>query len=133
MNANIKTQAPHPAKLPPRVPRKAQRPRLLQFPGLIAISFYMLLLAAISIVSVVNHRFGPVYLLFSALFIASALGLLLLLRWAWALSLAAVALLVGMFLWTYTTQHNSSSVVQGLLNLVIFLYLMRTDLREKLR
>jgi uncharacterized membrane protein (DUF2068 family) len=133
MNADIKTQAPPPAKLPQRGPRKAQRPRLFQFPGLIAISFYMLLLAAISIAGVVNHRFGPVYLLFSVLFIVGALGLLLLLRWAWALSLAAVALLAGLFLWTYTTQHNSSSVVQGLLNLVIFLYLMRTDLREKLR
>ncbi|MGA3333110.1 MAG: hypothetical protein ABSC62_02980 [Terracidiphilus sp.] len=133
MNADTKTQAPPPAKLPQRVPRKAQRPLLLQFPGLIAISFYMLLLAFISIVSVVNHRFGPVYLFFSVLFIAGALGLLLLLRWAWALSLAAVALLVGLLLWTYTTQHNSSSLVQGLLNLVIFLYLMRTDLREKLR
>ncbi len=133
MNADIKTQAPPPAKLPQRVPRKAPRPRLLQFPGLVAISAYMLLLAAISIVSVVNHRFGPVYLLFSVFFIAGALGLPLLLRWAWALSLAAVAFMAGLFLWNYTTQHNSYSVVQGLLNLVIFLYLMRTDLREKLR
>ena len=133
MNADTKTQAPPPAKLPQRVPRKAQRPRLLQFPGLVAISAYMLLLALISIVSVVNHRFGPVYLLLSVFFIAGALGLPLLFRWAWALSLAAVALLAGLFLWNYTTQHNSSSVVQGLLNLVIFLYLMRTELREKLR
>ena len=93
----------------------------------------MLLLALIAIVSVVNHRFGPVYLLFSVFFIAGALGLPLLLRWAWALSLAAVAFMAGLFLWNYTTQHNSYSVVQGLLNLVIFLYLMRTDVRDKLR
>jgi uncharacterized membrane protein (DUF2068 family) len=93
----------------------------------------MLLLAGIFVIYVVNHRFGPVYLVFSVLFIAAALGLLLLLRWAWALTLAAVALMTGSFLYNYTSQHNPSSLVQGLLNLIFFLYLVRTDLREKLR
>ena len=64
---------------------------------------------------------------------SSWLGLLLLLRWAWALTLAAVALLAGWFLWSFTTQHVSASLVQGLLNLVFFLYLVRTDVRKNLR
>jgi hypothetical protein len=133
MIANAKTNAPRAGKLPAPAKRKSERPRLLQLPGLIAISFYMLLLAGIFVVYVVNHRVGPIYLILSVLFIAAALGLLLLLRWAWALTLAAVALMTGSFLYSYTTQHNSSSLVQGLLNLIFFLYLVRTDLREKLR
>jgi len=71
-------------------------------------------------------------LIFPALFVAAGLGLLLLLRWAWALTLAAVALLAGWFLWSFTTQHVAGSLVQGLLNLVFFLYLVRTDVRRKL-
>lgn len=131
--ANTKTnpmtagEAPaHPAQMP-------QRPRLLHLPGLIAICMYMMLLAAIFVVSVTHHRVGPVYLIFAVCFAVGSLGLLRLRRWAWALTLAGVALMVGLFLWTYTTQHLTSALVQGLLNLVIFLYLVRTDLRDKLR
>ncbi len=133
MIANAKTNAPKPDTPPTHGRRKSDRLPLLRLPGLVAISFYMLLLAGIFVVYVVNHRVGPVYLVFSVLFIAAALGLLLLFRWAWALTLAAVALMTGSFLYTYTTQHISSSLVQGLLNLVFFLYLVRTDVREKLR
>ena len=133
MIADTKTNAPHAGKPAAHATRKSERPRLLQLPGLIAISIYMLLLAGIFVVYVVNNRLGPVYLVFSVLFIAAALGLMLLLRWAWALTLAAVALMTGSFLYNYTSQHISSSLVQGLINLVFFLYLVRTDVREKLR
>ena len=57
---------------------------------------------------------------------------MLLLRWAWALTLAAVALLAGWFLWSFTTQRIAGSLVQGLLNLVFFLYLVRTEVRKNL-
>ena len=60
-------------------------------------------------------------LIFPILFIAGALGLLLLLRWAWALTLAAVALSAGSFLWSFTTRHDAAALLQGLLNLVFFL------------
>lgn len=131
MTQETKPAAPKPIKLPPREP--AQRPRLLQMPGLIAVSVYMLLLAGVFVMSVVDHRASVIYLVFAVLFIASALGLLMLRRWAWALALAAVAIMVGLFLWTYTTQHLPSALVQGLVNLIIFLYLVRTDLRDKLK
>jgi uncharacterized membrane protein (DUF2068 family) len=72
-------------------------------------------------------------LIFSALFIAAALGLLLLLRWAWALALAAMALLVALYLWKFAASHDFPYAIQGLLNLVFFLYLVRIEVREKLR
>jgi hypothetical protein len=92
----------------------------------------MLLNAAIVVVYVVRGHVSPVYLIFSVLFIAGALGLMLLLRWAWALTLAGVALLSGMFFWGFSAQHLYPNLVQGLLNLFFFLYLVRGDLRQKL-
>jgi hypothetical protein len=92
----------------------------------------MLLLAGIMIVRVASGLLQPFMLIFPVLFVAGALGMLLLLRWAWALTLAAVALSAGSFLWSSTTQHNSAALVQGLLNLVFFLYLVRTDVRKNL-
>jgi hypothetical protein len=58
---------------------------------------------------------------------------MMLLRWAWALTLAAVALLAGWFFWACVSQHVASFLLQGLLNLVCFLYLVRTEVRTKLR
>jgi hypothetical protein len=111
----------------------APRARLRQFPGLAAIGIYMILLAGVFCFNVVSGRMEPIFLVFSIFFIASSLGLMFLLRWAWALALAAVALLAASFFWTFSTQGSDSSLVQGLLNLVFFLYLVRSDLREKMR
>jgi hypothetical protein len=102
-------------------------------PGVLAVSFYMVLLAGIDVYYVVVHRVGPLYLILSAFFVAAALGLLMLFRWAWALTLAAVALLSALFLRAYFADQSFPALEQGLINLVIFLYLVRTDLRNKLR
>lgn len=106
---------------------------LVKFPALVAISLYMILLAGFNVVSVVQQHAHPLLLLLSPLFIAGALGLLLLLRWGWALTLAGVALMAGRFLWGFTAQHAPSLLVQGLLNLLFFFYLVRTEVREQLR
>jgi glycerol-3-phosphate acyltransferase PlsY len=110
-----------------------QRQALLQLPGLVAISLYMLILAGVVILGVLGRQFQPLFLAFSPVFIAAGLGLLLLLRWAWAMTLAAVVLLACLFAWQFSTQHAFPFIVQGLLNLVFFLYLVRPEVREKLR
>ena len=112
---------------------KSQKSSLFKLPGLIAICLYVLLLSAVTVVSVVQGRAGMVYLVFSILFIAGALGLLLLQRWGWALTLAAVAILSGSFLWEFSLQHQYSFLVKGVLNLFFFLYLVRDDVRSKLK
>jgi hypothetical protein len=111
----------------------SKKRELLPLPGLGGIALYMLVLAGVSILGVVNGQFRPTYLVFSAFFFTAALGLLLMFRWAWALSLAAVVLLVTLFTWKFLTEHQYPFLVQGLLNLVFFLYLVRTEVRSKLR
>ncbi len=119
------------------VPKRKRRPRrsdLLQLPGLAAISLYLLILAGVIILGVVGgHHYPPIFLVFAAGFITASGGLMLLFRWAWALALAAVFLLVVYNLWIFYSQHQGAAIVQGLLNLVFFLYLVRTEVREKLR
>jgi hypothetical protein len=113
---------------------KSQLADRLPLPGLAAISLYLLALAGVIILGVVGGRHYPLlFLVFAAGFIASSTGLLMLLRWAWAMALGAVSLLAAYDLWIFSTQHQLPALVQGLLNLVFFLYLIRTEVRGKLR
>jgi hypothetical protein len=113
--------------------RPASGREWLPLPGLAAIALYMLILAGVGIVGVAGGHVPLVYLFFSAAFITAGFGLLLLLRWAWALTLAAVLLLAGLFFWRFATGHVLPYIVQGLLNLVFFFYLIRSEVREKLK
>jgi hypothetical protein len=74
-----------------------------------------------------------VYLVFAAIFMAASAGLILLFRWAWALALSAVFLLAVYNLWIFATELQTPGLVQGLLNMVFFLYLVRTEVRLRLR
>ena len=111
-----------------------KRTELLPLPGLAAIAIYLLVLAGVIVSGVVGGRhYPPLYLLFAAAFITASGGLVMLFRWAWSLALAAVFLLVSYNTWIFSTQHQGAAIVQGLLNLVFFLYLVRPEVREKLR
>jgi hypothetical protein len=117
-------------------PAKSPRPpwhERLPLPGVLAISLYLLLLAGVIILGVAGGHYPPMLLVVSAAFIAGSAGLILLLRWAWALALGAVFLLACYYIWIFSSQHIGGALVQGLLNLVFFLYLVRTEVREKLR
>jgi uncharacterized membrane protein (DUF2068 family) len=109
------------------------RRELLPLPGLAVIALYMLVLSGVDILGVAGGYIRPIYLIFAVLFIAACLGLLLLFRWAWTLTLAAVVLLFGLFLWRFSAGRDLPSLAQGLLNLVIFLYLIRPEVRTHLR
>jgi hypothetical protein len=114
---------------------ETQPPRreLLPLPGLAAIALYLLVLAGVIALGVVGGHYPPLFLVFSIAFIAASTGLLLLLRWAWAMALGAVFLLAGYNLWIFASQRQGPALVQGLLNLVFFLYLVRTEVRKRLR
>ncbi len=113
---------------------KIKTAELLPLPALAAISLYLLALAGVIVFGVVSGRhYPPLFLVFAAGFIAAAAGLLLLFRWAWALALGAVFLLAVYNLWFFASQHQPPALIQGLLNLIFFLYLVRTEVRSKLR
>jgi hypothetical protein len=137
-----KPDAPHVEPRPERSPEPGlelspdagSRPRLqAPLPGLAAIALYLLLLAGTIILGVVaGAHYPPVYLVFAALFITACAGLLMQFRWAWALALAAVALLATYNFWIFSGRHAAPALVQGALNLVFFLYLIRPEVRSRL-
>lgn len=108
--------------------------RRMPLPGVAAIALYLLLVAGIIIVGVVaGGHYPQLFLLFSVIFITASAGMIAGFRWAWALALAAVFLLMSYNLWLFSIQHLAPEVVQGLLNLVFFLYLIRPEVRSRLR
>jgi hypothetical protein len=113
--------------------RRAAADVLMRLPGLMAIALYMVILAGTVILGVATHHFAPLYLVFPVFFIAAGLGLLMLFRWAWALTLGAVLLTTAIFLYQFSVEHALAFLVQGLLNMVFFLYLVRTEVRASLR
>jgi hypothetical protein len=112
---------------------KAPKRELLPLPGLAAIALYLLLLAVVIIVGVVGGHYPRVFVVLPVFLFAACGGLLMLFRWAWALALATVLMLSCYNLWIFARMHVGPALVQGLLNLVFFLYLVRTEVREKLR
>jgi hypothetical protein len=107
------------------------RPGLL--PGTVAIALYMFVLATVVTLGVMSGHLPGLLLVLTPVFVVASFGLLLLFRWAWALTLAAVFLLMIYNLWLFLMQKQAPGAVQGLLNLVFFLYLVREDVRSRLK
>jgi hypothetical protein len=102
-------------------------------PGVIAIGLYMLVLAATVSFGVVTGHLPKFLLVLVPAFVTASFGMLRMLRWAWALTLAAVFLLMTYNWWIFLEQKQAPGAVQGILNLVFFLYLIRADVRSRLR
>jgi hypothetical protein len=111
----------------------AARVDSMPLPGLVAIAFYLLLLSVVIVIGVVGGHYPPIFLGMPVFLLAACAGLLMLFRWAWAMTLSAVLMLSGYNLWIFARMHLFTALIQGLLNLVFFLYLARPEVREKLR
>ena len=131
-NSSSEDQKVVPSAAQPRGPSPTKA-SLFPLPGLVAISLYLLLLSVVIVVGAVGGHYPKLFLLLPVFLLASCGGLLMLFRWAWAMALAAVLLLSGYNLWVFAQMHLAPSLIQGLLNLVFFLYLIRMEVREKLR
>lgn len=102
-------------------------------PGMVAIGLYMLVLAATVSFGVVSGHIPKLMLILAPFFVTASFGLLRMFRWAWALTLAAVFLLMTYNFWIFLEQKQAPGAVQGVLNMVFFLYLVRVDVRSRLR
>jgi len=102
-------------------------------PGIIAIALYMLVLGAVVTFGAIGKHLPMLFLVLAPFFVTASFGLLRMFRWAWALTMAAVSLLASYNLWLFFTQKQAPGAVQGALNLLFFLYLVRVDVRKRLR
>jgi hypothetical protein len=117
----------------PLEPPKIVKGKVNMLPAIIALGFYMLMVAAGISYGVVTGNVPRIFLIVSALFVAASFGLLRLFRWAWALTLAGTLSLMMWYFWIFYSTKQGMSIVMGILNLVFFFYLVRPDVRSRLR
>ena len=102
-------------------------------PGIATIGIWMFVLALIGLVSVTMHKEPLVYLVFCAAFAAAGQGLLRLRRWGWAMTLAAAFLSATYGMWMMVKLHQPTELALVAVNLIFFLYLVRPEVRSRLR
>ena len=107
-------------------------------PGMALIGMFLLLLAMINAFAAVRgvYGFGPArYTVLSiCTFVAvGVFGLLRLRRWGWAITAAGCLLLASGYFYGFHRTHVPPYIVLGLFDLVFFLYLIRTEVRDRLR
>jgi uncharacterized membrane protein YoaK (UPF0700 family) len=85
------------------------------------------------VVGVVGRHYHAPLLILPVFLFAACGGLLMRFRWAWAMALSAVLMLGGYNLWIFARQYMVPALIQGMLNMVFFFYLVRPEVREKLR
>ena len=102
-------------------------------PAMAGIALYMFVLAGVVGFGAATGRFPRLFLIVCVLFVAAAVGLIRLYRWGWALATAASFLLMSYGVWAYTQTRMAAALVMSFLNLIFFLYLVRPEVRERLR
>ena len=107
-------------------------------PGIAGICLYMLLMATFNAYSAARGGFGSGTAKYSILAAATLLvigvfGLLRLLRWGWALVTAASLVMAFGYFYGFHRTHFPAYIIQGLFAMVFFLYLSRTEVRDRLK
>ncbi len=102
-------------------------------PGVAAVAIWMFLLALIGLIGVTLHKLPLAALGLCVAFVLAGQGLMRLRRWGWAMTLAAVLLSAVYAMWMVVKFHSLAEVVMAGLNLVFFLYLVRPEVRERLK
>jgi lysylphosphatidylglycerol synthetase-like protein (DUF2156 family) len=107
-------------------------------PGVAGICLFMVVLTTINAVAALRGNFGTGtgrygVLTLCTLLAAGVLGLLRMRRWGWALVLAGCLTLALGNLYVFEKIHAGQFLLQGLFALVFFLYLVRTEVRDRLR
>ena len=107
-------------------------------PGVAMICVFLILSTILNVYGAVSGAYGtgvPRYgiLAVCTLLAAGIFGLLRLTKWGWALVTAGCLLLATGDFYYFTHTHSGFFLIRGLLELVFFLYLIRPEVRDRLR
>ncbi len=107
-------------------------------PGVAGICMFMLVLTMINAFAALRGSFGAGrgkygVLILCTLLAAGVFGLLRLRRWGWALVLGGCLTLCLGYLFVFQMTHGAPFLVQALFALLFFLYLVRPEVRDRLR
>jgi hypothetical protein len=106
-------------------------------PGMALIGMYLLLLAMLNSFAAMRGTFGAGAAKYSilgvcTLMVIGVFGLLRLRRWGWALTTAGCLIMASGYFYGFHRTHSPPYIVNGLFDLVFFLYLIRTEVRSRL-
>jgi len=107
-------------------------------PGMAMVAMYLLLQAMLAGFAAINGKVGVGpgrygLLAVSTLAAIGAFGMLKLRRWGWSLCNAGFLLMAMASFYLFHKTHAGGVLVYGLFALVFFLYLSRTEVRERLK
>jgi len=107
-------------------------------PGVAGIAMFLLLLALLNTFAALKGIYGAGggrygVLAVCTLLVAGVFGLLKMRRWGWAITTAGALLLAAGYLFVFSRTHSAPMLVEALFGIVFFLYLIRTEVRERLR
>jgi hypothetical protein len=107
-------------------------------PGMAMIAMYLLLLSMLNAFAAMRGTFGlggAKYTILGVctLLVAGVFGMLRLRRWGWSLVTAGSLVMALGYFYGFHRTHIPPYLINGLFALVFFLYLSRTEVRERLR
>jgi hypothetical protein len=106
-------------------------------PGMAFIGMYLLLFAMLNAFAALRGIYGaglPRYGIFGicTLMVIGVFGFLRLRRWGWSIVAAGYLLLAAGDFYLYSQKHVGFLLIRALFSIVFFLYLSRTEVRERL-
>jgi hypothetical protein len=107
-------------------------------PGVAGICMFMLVVSLVGVIGVFNGQFSGTaarygVLPVSTMIVVGVFGLLRFKRWGWALVLGGTLMLSLGYLFMSRVLHNPGMLVMAGLALCFFLYLVRPEVRDRLR
>ena len=117
---------------------RAVAPKGVLLPGVAGIAMFLLVLALLNTFAALKGVYGAGggrygVLGVSTLLVVGIFGLLKMLRWGWAITTAGALLLAVGYMFLFTRTHAGPFAVQSLFGMVFFLYLVRPEVRDRLR
>jgi hypothetical protein len=106
-------------------------------PGIAAICLFLILMTTANVYAGLTGAYGAGVAKYGILSLCTLLaagifGLLRLQKWGWALVAAGCLLFATGDFFFYSKFHSGFFLIRGLFVLVFFLYLIRTEVRERL-
>ena len=124
--------------LPADAPARPPASKGLLLPGVAGIAMFLLVLALLNTFAALKGIYGAGggrygVLAVCTLLVIGIFGLLRMRRWGWAIVTAGTLLLAIGYMFLFTRTYAGPFAVQSLFGMVFFLYLVRPEVRDRLR
>jgi uncharacterized membrane protein (DUF2068 family) len=126
------------SETPNNPPAEKTQTRSQLLPGVAAIALYMLFMAGINAFGAIRGMFRTAAAGYGVLAVCTLLaigvfGVLRMKRWGWALVMGGAIFLSLGDVFYFKITHAPFFLIRAALEMVFFLYLVRTDVRERMR